>query len=119
VADSTAELIEAAARRLLAEVPALKKLSLTACVELRGRGDVQHFLLSLPAAAVRRIYSPDTHLTVSLRRDDFNALAKKGLQDWHDAYNRGRVGVSGPEPILKLLGRVVARVEARRGVGPS
>jgi len=114
VADRAVEEIELCARRLSEELPALKKLKLSLCLELRGRGDVQHFTVALPELAVKRTYSSDAHLTVSLRREEFNELSGKGLRDWHDAYNRGRVAVSGQEPLLKLLGEVIRRREARR-----
>lgn len=109
------EQIGQGARRLLAELPALRRLSLAICLELKARHDVQHFLITLPQLSVRRSYSPETHLTVSLRREQFNELVGRGLAEWQEAYRRGRVAISGPEPILKLLGRVISRVQGRRG----
>jgi hypothetical protein len=107
-------LIERTTRRLLEEVPALAPLQLTVLIELKGRKDVQHFRLVLPAVEVRRGFGDGGKVTVSMRREQFNELAAKpSLAAWHDAYDHGRLTVSGPAPILRLIGEVVRRREAR------
>ncbi len=48
MAEDAKALIELAVRRFLKEVPALEPLKLVVGIELRGRGDVQHFRLEMP-----------------------------------------------------------------------
>ena len=59
MAEDAKALIELATRRFLEEVPALAPMKLVVGVELRGRGDVQHFRLEMPEIKV-----------VQLSRDD-------------------------------------------------
>ena len=51
--------IELAVDRFLEEVPALEPMKLVVvAVELRGRGDVQHFRLEMPGVKVTKIPPP-------------------------------------------------------------
>ena len=58
MAEDAKALIELATRRFLEEVPALAPMELVVGVELRGRGDVQHFRLEMPEIEVTRVRQP-------------------------------------------------------------
>jgi hypothetical protein len=107
-------LIEAAAGRVLSEVPALSKLKLIVGVELRGRGDTQHYRLALPGPEVSKDLAADAPVRVSVARARFNELAERGtVEDWRAAFEHGEASATGPSEILKLVANVVERHEQR------
>ena len=107
-------LIELATRRFLAEVPALAPIKLTVGVELRGRGDVQHFRLEMPDVNVSKGPASDARLRVDMRREFFNVMAREGkVPDWVEAFTYGQAKASGPEQIIKLIVNVVERQQER------
>ena len=115
MADDAKALLEAAVRRFLEEVPALKPIKLVVSVELRGHGDVQHFRLALPELAVTRELASDARVSVSMRREFFNVMAAEGkLPDWIEAFTYGRATATGPSQILKLIATVVDRAVERQ-----
>ena len=75
---STQELIKQAVDRLQAEVPALGKLKLVIGLELRGRGDIQHFRVAIPGPEITKSFGDDERLHVSIPRSHFNELAADG-----------------------------------------
>jgi hypothetical protein len=109
------KMIERAVRSVLEEVPALKPLKLVVRVELHGRGDVQQFRLQMPEIAVKRDISADARIAVEMRRDFFNLMVEHGAKvaDWREAYEDGRLKVSGIDQYLRLIATVVERQEER------
>jgi hypothetical protein len=101
-------LIELATRRFLAEVPALAPIKLIVGVELRGRGDVQHFRLEMPDIDVSKGPASDARLRVDMRREFFNVMAREGkVPDWIEAFTYGQAKASGPEQIMRLITKMV------------
>jgi hypothetical protein len=107
-------LIELATRRFLAEVPALAPIKLTVGVELRGRGDVQHFRLEMPDINVSKGPATDARLRVDMRREFFNVMAREGkVPDWVEAFTYGQAKASGPEQIMRLITKMVELQQER------
>ena len=114
MADDAKALIELASRRFVGEVPALEPMKLVVGVELRGRGDIQHFRLEMPGAKVTKGPAADARVRVDMRRECFNVMAKDGkVADWIEAFADGQAKASGPEQILRLIINVVERQQER------
>ena len=109
----TQDLIGIAYKRLLEQLPALTTLKLVARLELRGRGDVQVFRVSAPGPEITKEEPDDARIEISLPRADFNDLADAQISHWQAAYEHGVVKVGGDPAVLRLLGGVVAKHEAR------
>jgi hypothetical protein len=110
----TKSLIETAIKRFLEEVPALAPLKLVAQLELRGRGDVQHYRVEMPGPKVTKAVAGDAKVTLSVPRSHFNELATKGrVRDWREAFEHGDAKATGIEQVLKLIVNVVERQEER------
>jgi hypothetical protein len=110
----TNELIVTAVERFIAEVPPLAKLKLTFGLELRGRGDTQHYRVTVPGPQVSKAVGDDERVRVSIPRSDFNELAIHGkLGDWQEAYDHGHIRVEGDSQIQKLIATVIERQQAR------
>ena len=108
------DLIATAYQRFIAEVPALDKLKIVVRLELRGRGDVQVFGVRLPGPEVTKGEPENPRLDISLPRSHFNELATDGqLKHWREAYEHGDVKVGGDPQVIKLVGTVLERHEAR------
>jgi hypothetical protein len=111
---STQELIEQAVKGLQSEVPALAKLKLIVGLELRGRGDIQHFRVEIPGPKISKSFGEDERLHVSIPRSHFNELAADGkVSHWHEAYDQGQIKVEGDPNVQKLIGKVIEQAEAR------
>lgn len=111
---STTELIEQAVKTLQAEVPSLAKLKLVVGLELRGRGDIQHFRVEIPGPKITKSFGEDERLHVSIPRSHFNELAADGrVSHWHEAYDQGHIKVEGDPNVQKLIGKVIEQAEAR------
>jgi hypothetical protein len=114
MSDDAKSLIELATRRFLDEVPSLEQIKLIVGVELRGRGDVQHFRLEMPGIVVSKGAATDARLRVDMRREFFNVMAREGkVPDWIEAFTYGQAKASGPEQILRLITTVVERQQER------
>jgi len=114
MAEDAKVLIDLATRRFLEEVPALAPMKLVVAVELRGRGDVQHFRLQMPEVAVTKGPATEAHVKVEMRREFFNVMAKEGkVPDWIEAFTYGQAKASGPEQFLKLITKVVEAQQER------
>ena len=109
----TQDLIVIAYKRLLEQLPALTKLKLVARLELRGRGDVQVFRVAAPGPEIAKEEPEDARIEISVPRADFNDLADAGLEHWHTAYDHGIVRVGGDPAVIRLLGGVIQKHEAR------
>jgi hypothetical protein len=114
MAEDAKALIELASRRFVGEVAALEPMKLVVGVELRGRGDIQHFRLEMPGAKVTKGPAADARVRVDMRREFFNVMAKEGkVADWIEAFAYGQAKASGPEQILRLIINVVERQQER------
>ncbi len=114
MAEDAKTLIELATNRFVSEVPALEPIKLVVGVELRGRGDVQHFRLEMPGAKVTKGPAADARLRLDMRREFFNVMAKEGkVPDWIEAFMYGQAKASGPEQIMRLITNVVERQQER------
>ena len=107
------ELIASAYRHFVEEMPALERLKLVLRLELRGRGDVQVFRVSAPGPEITKEEPEDARIEISLPRADFNDLADADISHWHTAYEHGVVKIGGDPAVLRLLGGVIAKHEAR------
>src|ERR1700704_6200927 len=114
MSDDARARIELATRRFLAEVPALEQIKLIVGVELRGRGDVQHFRLEMPGIKVTKGPAADARLRVDMRREFFNVMAREGkVPDWIEAFSYGQAKATGPDQFLRLITTVVERQQER------
>jgi hypothetical protein len=111
----TKALIARGVERLQEELPALKQLKLVVKLELRARGpDAPIWRVEVPGPRIDRDPAGDARVEVSVARSHFNELASEGrLRDWVQAYDQGHVRVSGDASVIKLLGNVIARQQAR------
>ncbi|HEV3046799.1 MAG TPA: hypothetical protein VGY13_05500 [Solirubrobacteraceae bacterium] len=114
MAEDAKALIELAASRFIEEVPALAPMKLVVGVELRGRGDVQHFRLEMPGHKVTKGPAADARVRVDMRREFFNVMAREGkIADWIEAFAYGQAKASGPDQIMRLIVNVVERQQER------
>jgi hypothetical protein len=114
MSEDAKSLIELATRRFVAEVPALEPIKLVVGVELKGRGDVQHFRLEMPEMKVTKGPAADARVRVDMRREFFNVMAREGkVPDWIEAFTYGQAKASGPDQILRLIMNVVERQQER------
>jgi hypothetical protein len=114
MAEDAKALIELAVRRFIGEVPALEPIRLVVSVELRGRGDVQHFRLEMPDLKVTKGPAADARVRVDMRREFFNVMAREAkVADWVEAFTYGQAKGSGPEQFLRLIGNVVEKQQER------
>src|ERR1700730_9047163 len=110
MAEDAKALIELATRRFIEEVPALEPIKLVVGIEMRGRGDIQHFRLELPDVKVTKGPAADARVRVDMRREFFNVMAREGkVPDWIEAFTYGQAKASGPEQFLGLIINVVER----------
>jgi hypothetical protein len=116
MAEDAKALIELAVRRFIGEVPALAPIRLVVGVELRGRGDVQHFRLEMPDLKVTKGPAADARVRVDMRREFFNVMAREAkVADWVEAFTYGQAKASGPEQFLRLINNVVDKhIERQR-----
>jgi hypothetical protein len=114
MAEDAKSLIELATRHFVGEVPALEPIKLVVGVELKGRGDVQHFRLEMPEMKVTKGPAADARVRVDMRREFFNVMAREGkVPDWIEAFTYGQAKASGPDQILRLIINVVERQQER------
>ncbi len=117
MAEDAKALIELAVRRFVGEVPALEPIRLVVGVELRGRGDVQHFRLEMPDLKVTKGPAADARVRVDMRREFFNVMAREAkVADWVEAFTYGQAKASGPEQFLRLIVNVVDKHLERQRV---
>src|ERR1700724_1621881 len=108
MAEDAKALIELATRRFIEEVPALQPIKLVVGIELRGRGDVQHFRLEMPGVKVTKGPADDARVRVDMRREFFNVMAHEAkVPDWIEAFTYGQAKASGPPQFLRLITSVV------------
>src|ERR1700674_2299520 len=108
-------LIELATHRFIEEVPAREPIKLVVGIELRGRGDIQHFRMEMPGPKVTKGAATDARVRMDMRREFFNVMAREGkVPDWIEAFTYGQAKASGPEQFLKLIVNVVERQQERQ-----
>jgi hypothetical protein len=114
MAEDAKALIELATRRFISEVPALEPIKLVVGIELRGRGDVQHFRLEMPGLKVTKGPAADARVRMDMRREFFNVMAREAkVPDWIEAFSYGQAKATGPEQFLRLIVNVVERQQER------
>jgi hypothetical protein len=114
MAEDAKALIELATRRFISEVPALEPIKLVVGIELRGRGDVQHFRLEMPNLKVTKGPAADARVNMDMRREFFNVMAKEAkVPDWIEAFSYGQAKATGPEQFLRLIVNVVEKQQER------
>ena len=114
MAADTKSLIETAVRRFQQEVPALAQLKLVFGLELRGRGDVQLYRVSVPGPEVSKGFAEDERVHVSMPRSHFNELAAEGrVKHYREALAAGHIKVTGDPAVQKLIAQVIERHEQR------
>jgi hypothetical protein len=115
VSSEAPQLIQAAVRGIVEEVPALKPLKLVVGVDLHGRGDVQQFRLQMPEIEVTKDIAADAKVRVEMRRDFFNLMIEHGAKvaDWQQAFHEGRAKATGVQQYLQLIARVVEKQQER------
>jgi hypothetical protein len=111
---SAEDLIKTAIERIQKEVPALEKLKLVFGLELPARGDVQVFRVELPGPKIKKGFSDDERMRLSVPRAMFNILASEGeVADWREAFEHGHLKVEGNPKIQQLIGQVIDKAQAR------
>ena len=115
MAEDAKSLIELATKRFIDEVPALAPIKLVVGIELRGRGDVQHYRLEMPTMSVTKGPAHDARMRVDMRREFFNVMAREAtVPDWVEAFTYGQAKASGPEQFQKLITNVIERHQERQ-----
>ena len=115
MAEDAKSLIELATKRFIDEVPALAPIKLVVGIELRGRGDVQHYRLEMPGVSVTKGAAHDARMRVDMRREFFNVMAREAtVPDWVEAFTYGQAKASGPEQFQKLIVNVIERQQERQ-----
>src|ERR1700726_1165288 len=116
MAEDAKALIELATRRFIEEVPALQPIKLVVGIELRGRGDVQHFRLEMPEVKVTKGVADEARIRVEMQRAFFNEMLAQEAKvpDWIEAFTYGQAKATGPEQFLRLIINVVERQQERQ-----
>jgi hypothetical protein len=116
MAEDAKALIEFATRRFIEEVPALEPIKLVVGIELRGRGDVQHFRLEMPEVKVTKGVAVEARIRVEMQRAFFNEMLAQEAKvpDWIEAFTYGQAKATGPEQFLRLIINVVERQQERQ-----
>jgi len=111
----TRGLIAEAIDNFVREVPALRNLKLVVRLELRARGqDTPIWRVEVPGPKISKEPAGDARVEISIGRPEFNKLASEGrIKEWVDAYEKGVIRASGDAGVLKLVGNVVLRQQAR------
>ena len=116
MAEDAKALIELATRRFVEEVPALEPIKLIVGIELRGRGDVQHFRLEMPEVKVTKGVADEARIRVEMQRAFFNEMLAQEAKvpDWIEAFTYGQAKATGPAQFLRLIINVVERQQERQ-----
>jgi len=114
--DTKAQL-EDAGRRFIAAVPALAPLKLSVKVDLQAKGDHQVYRLSFPGPEVSKDISAPAMVDVLVMRQDFNTITdpRSGLPQWIEAYDQGKIKISGEGGMVKLIAKVIEKQQRRQG----
>ncbi len=115
-ADTKAQL-EEAGKRFIAAVPALSPLALIVNVDLQAKGDHQQYKLKFPGPEVAKSDGSPAMIDVLVMRHDFNEIIdpRKGLPQWIEAYDQGKIKISGEGGMVKLVAKVIEKQQRRHG----
>jgi hypothetical protein len=114
--DTKTQLQEAGARFIEA-VPALAPLKLSVKVDLQAKGDHQLYRLDFPGPAVERDTGSPAMIEVLIMRQDFNDILdpRNGMTQWIEAYDLGKIKISGEGGMVKLVAKVIEKQQRRHG----
>jgi hypothetical protein len=109
--------LEAAGRRFIEAVPALAPLALVVNVDLQAKGDHQLYKLTFPGPTVEKDDGTPAMIDVLVMRQDFNDILdpRKGLPQWIEAYDQGKIKISGEGGMVKLVAKVIEKQQRRHG----
>jgi hypothetical protein len=114
--DTKAQL-EQAGQRFIEAVPALKPLALSVKVDLQAKGDHQMYRLDFPGPEVTKDNGSPAMIEVLVMRQDFNELLdpRYGMTQWVEAYDLGKLKISGEGGMVKLVAKVIEKQQRRHG----
>ena len=109
--------LEDAGKRFIAAVPALAPLALIVNVDLQAKGDHQQYKLTFPGPEVQKSDGKPAMIDVLVMRQDFNDILdpRKGMSEWIEAYDQGKIKISGEGGMVKLVGKVIEKQQRRHG----
>lgn len=113
----TREQLEEAGRRFIEAVPALAPLALIVNVDLQAKGDHQIYKLTFPGPTAAKSDGSPAMIDVLVMRQDFNEIIdpRKGMTQWIEAYDQGKIKISGEGGMVKLVGKVIEKQQRRHG----
>ncbi|MGH2907313.1 MAG: hypothetical protein ACRDKI_11175 [Solirubrobacterales bacterium] len=114
--DTKAQL-EEAGRRFIKAVPALAPLKLSVRVDLQAKGDHQQYRLDFPGPEVEKDSGAPAMIDVLVMRQDFNDILdpRKGMTQWIEAFDQGKIKISGEGGMVKLVAKVIEKQQRRHG----
>lgn len=109
--------LEDAGRRFIEAVPALAPLKLSVNVDLQAKGDHQLYRLNFPGPEVTKDSGSQAMIDVLVMRQDFNDIIdpRKGMSEWIEAYDQGKIKISGEGGMIKLVAKVIEKQQRRHG----
>lgn len=109
--------LEEAGRRFIEAVPALAPLALSVRVDLQAKGDHQQYRLDFPGPEVSKDSGKPAMIDLLVMRQDFNDIIdpRKGMPEWIEAYDLGKVKISGEGGMVKLVAKVIEKQQRRHG----
>lgn len=109
--------LEEAGKRFIEAVPALAPLALLVNVDLQAKGDHQIYKLTFPGPTVAKSDGSPAMIDVLVMRQDFNDILdpRKGMTQWIEAYDQGKIKISGEGGMVKLVGKVIEKQQRRHG----
>ena len=109
--------LEEAGQRFIAAVPALAPLALIVNVDLQAKGDHQIYTLTFPGPSVEKSNGSPAMVEVLVMRQDFNDIIdpRKGMTEWIEAYDQGKIKISGEGGMVKLVAKVIEKQQRRHG----
>jgi hypothetical protein len=109
--------LEEAGQRFIAAVPALAPLALIVNVDLQAKGDHQQYRLQFPGPEVSKSDGSPAMIELLVMRQDFNDILdpRKGLTQWIEAHDQGKIKISGEGGMVKLVGKVIEKQQRRHG----
>jgi hypothetical protein len=113
----TKEQLQEAGRRFIEAVPALKPLALSVKVDLQAKSDHQQYRLNFPGPEVVRDDGTPAMIEVLVMRQDFNDIIdpRNGMTQWIDAYDLGKIKITGEGGMVKLVAKVIEKQQRRHG----
>ena len=113
----TKEQLAEAGRRFIKAVPALAPLKLSVKVDLQAKGDHQLYRLEFPGPEVSKDIGSPAMIDVLVMRQDFNDILdpRNGMTEWIEAYDLGKLKISGEGGMIKLVAKVIEKQQRRHG----